>query len=590
MRLRTAKAVASRIDLNYFKKPHPLRRGRTWAVATCLVAAGAWAVSVTVRGDQRVYNPGPVAAAHAMFQNDCTACHAGDGGTGFLIRNVNPHRVTDAACLRCHDAAIHHVNQPPSSVRPHPSGQGEYTASCTKCHQEHRGDDALAASSDSHCLQCHRDLGAGNTKSAFQVQQSITGFGAGTHPPFGRHPKQGVSTMRLAQDGTLRDATAVAFPHSKHMPTRAEGQKEEQFARVLAQRCVQCHTTREPNPLARQAAPDASGKWDNIPSARRQDRHKDLSAPNEGGDMLPINFERHCGSCHFHRLELPGLDPRFTPTVAGGQKLDHLEMRLVRAQVENHALAPLRAFQIEETVPPADEFSEPTKRAVKPAEWLDRNVAMLSDIIRNTSRERRLPFTVRLPEPATQPASGTGAPVTTAASDFPRLTPEQESLLVNVHTAVVASTLCNSCHGVTGDLSAPGAGLNLATTPTGIPSSPRRWYANSRFDHDAHRSLDCLACHAEAPGSSTSSDLLVPGQDNCLQCHHAPTSSNRGAGASCVTCHVFHDRSKERAEPGRFTSAQFPAARAAPVNPPAPPTSGASASSTPRPTPSETVD
>jgi hypothetical protein len=111
MRLRTAKAVASRIDLSYFKRPHPLRRARTFAVAACVLAAAGWAAYAVGRGDQRVYNPGPVTASHAMFENNCTVCHQGDGGDGFLSKNVNAYRVTDAACLQCHDGAVHHVNQ-----------------------------------------------------------------------------------------------------------------------------------------------------------------------------------------------------------------------------------------------------------------------------------------------------------------------------------------------------------------------------------------------------------------------------------------------------------------------------------------------
>src|SRR5829696_10564101 len=168
MRLRTAKAVARRIDLSYFKRPHPLRSARTWAVAVCVLAALGWAAFAVGRGDQRVYNPGPVTASHAMFENNCTVCHAGDGGEGFLSKNVNSFRVTDAACLKCHDAAIHHGNQVQFVSAGAGAGAGgassaAHSTNCTACHSEHRGHQSLTAAQDAHCLQCHKDLNAGRT-------------------------------------------------------------------------------------------------------------------------------------------------------------------------------------------------------------------------------------------------------------------------------------------------------------------------------------------------------------------------------------------------------------------------------------------
>src|SRR5688500_18148297 len=149
MRLRTAKAVASRIDLSYFKRPHPLRRARTIAIVVCVLAAAGWAAYAVGRGDQRVYNPGPVTASHAMFENNCTVCHAGDGGEGFLSRNVNSYRVTDAACLKCHDGAIHHPNQVHFVAGSANAGAGSaHSTNCTACHSEHRGHESLTAAHD----------------------------------------------------------------------------------------------------------------------------------------------------------------------------------------------------------------------------------------------------------------------------------------------------------------------------------------------------------------------------------------------------------------------------------------------------------
>ena len=69
------------------------------------------------------------------------------------------------------------------------------------------------------------------------------------------------------------------------------------------------------------------------------------------------------------------------------------------------------------------------------------------------------------------------------------------------------------------------------------------WYPFSRFDHASHRSLAvegsgevCESCH-QASLSEQSSDVLIPGQDNCLSCH----SQDKGfSQVDCVSCHVFH--------------------------------------------------
>lgn len=72
------------------------------------------------------------------------------------------------------------------------------------------------------------------------------------------------------------------------------------------------------------------------------------------------------------------------------------------------------------------------------------------------------------------------------------------------------------------------------------------WYPFGRFDHVAHltRSRDgregetaCLACHS-ARQSDAASDILIPGQDNCLQCHGQ--SGETTVELTCRGCHEFH--------------------------------------------------
>lgn len=64
------------------------------------------------------------------------------------------------------------------------------------------------------------------------------------------------------------------------------------------------------------------------------------------------------------------------------------------------------------------------------------------------------------------------------------------------------------------------------------------WFPKARFTHEAHKTMDCLFCHA-APESEVSSDILIPDLDTCRQCHGGVHSSE-GLPTTCVDCHRFH--------------------------------------------------
>ncbi|MFK7858368.1 MAG: cytochrome c3 family protein [Granulosicoccus sp.] len=77
------------------------------------------------------------------------------------------------------------------------------------------------------------------------------------------------------------------------------------------------------------------------------------------------------------------------------------------------------------------------------------------------------------------------------------------------------------------------------------------YLANSSFDHLAHGVLvepgsvdtytgddSCVYCH-EAPTSSTSSDVLIPTIDNCTTCHNGP-ERKLNVPLGCIDCHAYH--------------------------------------------------
>jgi hypothetical protein len=69
------------------------------------------------------------------------------------------------------------------------------------------------------------------------------------------------------------------------------------------------------------------------------------------------------------------------------------------------------------------------------------------------------------------------------------------------------------------------------------PVMPDRWYVHARFDHSAHKALDCTYCHSLALQSTSTAEIMLPDKTSCAECH----SAKGGVVATCVTCHSYHN-------------------------------------------------
>jgi predicted CXXCH cytochrome family protein len=122
--------------------------------------------------------------------------------------------------------------------------------------------------------------------------------------------------------------------------------------------------------------------------------------------------------------------------------------------------------------------------------------------------------------------------------------------LIELFIAYSAGTSCSYCHDMQGDVPALAKSevVLLATVPTQIPDSPRRWFTASQFDHRAHRGMSCVACHADAVTSTDTAQLLQPSIETCVACHRTEPGNQslaNTAPSNCITCHQFHDRRLE---------------------------------------------
>src|SRR5215467_7211887 len=210
-RTRTTKKLAQRIDLNYFKRPTPLKRAKFWLSLLLPLLALVWIASRGFTGDHRVYSSGRLSRSHAVLEKDCSVCHVRQTG-------ATSGKAADSGCLDCHDVPAHH----PSKV----SAPG-----CATCHTEHRGRITLSAVSDQACATCHANLrtqtgisAAGPVISETHIQSFENG-----HPEFAAlQPVPGYPTL---------DPGTIKMNHAIHMKPIRRGPNGPEVQLV----CADCH-------------------------------------------------------------------------------------------------------------------------------------------------------------------------------------------------------------------------------------------------------------------------------------------------------------------------------------------------------------
>jgi hypothetical protein len=564
-RSRTQKQVARRIDIFYFRSASGMRNLRRGLIAICTLGALAWIGIAAARSSgtksplnlislTSLHNPGHLARPHARFENDCAKCHQGEQDAWGHYRL----KVTDEACLQCHDAAIHRQNQKKSpgdgavsreaivlaiSDEHHPGGAR--SAGCVDCHTEHRGDAALIGMHDSNCVLCHANLKAAATQPSL-VPDSInvtTAFALDTHPRFGR---------QITTASKMVDPTKLKFDHKFHYPKMASAGVENP-----AQTCVFCHNSGTENRV--EIKPDPDRKTSVPPFATNKVTLASAGRNGDSGYMMPITYSEQCSGCH-------------PMNVGDDLKISHIAMSEAVKQlatVTQAQLAKLAVMSDDDrkaalTPAPAEssggggrgrkKASSDAPADAKPISanlWVKQQIDWLKspDWIDNAG----------LPDEAK-----TALKTAATNDDLPT------EALLSAYLAWGMDTSCGKCHDIS--VKQDGDSWKIETEPTGIPATPRHWFANSRFDHRPHRDIGCVDCHKGAlesgqddplnntiPAAQTSTaDVLSPDMDGtymgnkkleeqntCIHCHNS-TGSPAAVASSCTSCHVYHDRTKER--------------------------------------------
>jgi hypothetical protein len=335
-RIRTTKNLAQRMDLQYFKQSHPLRRWRLWlSILVPFVAVGWFAVQRA--NSRKIYSSGPLSAAHSVLGRQCNVCHVTRLG---LFRA----RVSDDACSKCHNAPAHHADKV------------TFIASCGSCHIEHRGSPHLAKTDDASCTQCHSNL---LTRSGGLQFARVVGDFDKQHPEF----------AALRPGG--RDPGQIKLNHYAHLRPHLAGP-----AGPVQMDCQDCHRVTAmdsswpysqpgsaPNPL-----PIADGVGDHLRHSRSRDH------------MLPILYVNQCAGCHVKDLQF---DKRFDQAAPHDQP-EVVQQFLVQKYSEyfaSHPRALAEAGAREQLLPGAIISHKATTPLMIPhnrQDWIDQQV-MLAD-------------------------------------------------------------------------------------------------------------------------------------------------------------------------------------------------------------------
>jgi hypothetical protein len=265
-RTRTTKKLAQRIDLNYFKRPTPLKRAKLWLGVAAPVVALVWIAWHFAAHDSRVYSSGRLSNPHAVFETQCAACHV-------QTASAYSAKAENSACLACHDGPAHHAEQ-------------TRTPNCAECHVEHRGKINLSAASNQSCAQCHANLPKRGGVSHYVA--NIASFENG-HPDF------------RAIDSSNRDPGTIKLNHMLHMrPIRSAPNGPN-----VHLQCSDCHRSVDSGSKSKWLYGDAkyaaaSTSYTDAENFRMMGS-KGLTAhnPTTGRELMaPVKFATACAGCH----------------------------------------------------------------------------------------------------------------------------------------------------------------------------------------------------------------------------------------------------------------------------------------------------
>ena len=525
----TQKQIAQKYDgnLGYFGKSHYLRRLRGWCFAIVALCSLVGAITFHFWGSGKIFSKGPISENHAGFANDCRACHI-DAETDAL-KALLSERPSGSSLRTIFATGPSHEGVKNGQS---PAAWSHMDQACLKCHAAYglhlpqaAGLALRTVSNDltvvhaTRCFVCHREH-AGHERMALPNRQTC----ASCH--------NDADELRRARTSFPLKSASVAATGEKTGENRDLG---DGLVRFLAP----ARSSGSVTPFSDYAHghPPFGYEQPNLRDPAQlkfnHARHEraDVAAlgPNQklgcanchetgpgGVYYQPVRYERHCQQCHSLQIQ-PSL-PRLSIPHGDPEKVRYF-LASLKISIEN-------AVRAEGVTDPA-EFSRRSESELQ--RLRQRGLDTLADL------EKRVFFE--------------GDPQDT--ENVRRMRTGSRKFL----------TECANCHTV-----APGD----ASSPPRVnrPNIAERWIQRGPFTHLRHLHIACADCHQAAHTSKLTSDILMPPQKLCAECHRPPDTASldrHGDGLAphlvsmpdggklaaeqrrtggikwdCLSCHTFH--------------------------------------------------
>ncbi len=382
-------------------------------------------------------------------------------------------------CQKCHDPAVKLDPLNPAVAT------ASLDANCEKCHTQHTFHQA-DVTVDHSCTACHHEhLGTGRMQQVADSNCLSCHGNAGIMAAAAQKAHQlPVSDFKAIP----KDISLVDFQPPR--PPQGYTQVFQSFENDHPAFQIQRDHLTDPNTLKFNHKLHLTG---DIPMVNGQKLdcaycHKPDS---RGAYMLPISFAKNCQACHALQIDptLPGFQIPH-PASGGGQANSVRDFLLtLPTQYANYAAEKKGLTDPAQIAAFVNQHMLGIRQRVRQGADLEKDVFYADAHTVNTI--------------GNMPAAGRDRAL------FPG---------------------CAYCHEVkTSALQAP-----LVT----LPVTPDRWYVHAKFNHAAHITMKCDACHSQVRQSKLTSDVNLPDKASCVTCH----SAKGGVVSTCATCHDYHNQ------------------------------------------------
>ncbi len=289
-----AKGRSQRIQMDHFRRVTMLTRSRGVLALLALLITGGYCIYVLAAGSSSHLSTGPLAQAHAAFEDRCEKCHTDFtpiSSDSLLLDSSSALAVQEAACQHCHRADAHFRNELTLASQ-------KTDQHCSGCHLDHQGRDFdMVKLSNAACVQCHGNL-TQHCQAKPTVKKDIASFTLESHGPF----------VSLSQGDTGR----IKFDHAQHMlPGQVSPDSKGAFTLAMLEP--------EQRERYRQTVDGKLQADDANVTLQCSSCHEPAGRPSElavgddevGRHMKPIRFEEHCQACH--AINAPGRDDQTLP-------------------------------------------------------------------------------------------------------------------------------------------------------------------------------------------------------------------------------------------------------------------------------------